>query len=119
MPPDTAAWTPQEPPPGVPLPSAVHTTGFRRNRYVILRHATDDDAGALTFNAGDASVRWLAEEAEIVAGLVGRRSDPSATDDDRRVVINAPNDELVAVLWHTSASYVPTADPCLTIDTPR
>jgi N-acetylglutamate synthase-like GNAT family acetyltransferase len=68
---------------------------------VILRHATDDDAEALnSFDVGDTSIPWLAEVAEIVAGLLGWRSDPAATDEDRQVVIAERDGELVAVAAH-------------------
>jgi hypothetical protein len=61
---------------------------------VILRHATDADAEALhSFDVGDTSIPWLAEVAEIVAGLLGWRSDPAATDEDRQVVIAERNGE--------------------------
>ena len=45
----------------------------RSDRFVILRHATDDDAEALnSFDVGDPSIPWLAEVAEIVQdSLVG------------------------------------------------
>ena len=73
----------------------------RSDRFVILRHATDDDAEALnSFDVGDTSIPWLAEVAEIVAGLLGWRSDPAATDEDRQVVIAERDGELVAVAAH-------------------
>ena len=68
---------------------------------MILRHATEDDAEALhSFDVGDTSIPWLAEVAEIVAGLLGWRADPAATDEDRQVVIAERDGELVAVAAH-------------------
>jgi len=73
----------------------------RSTRFVILRHATDADAEALnSFDVGDTSIPWIAEVAEIVAGLLGWRSDPAATDEDRQVVIAERDGELVAVAAH-------------------
>ena len=38
---------------------------------MILRHATEGDAEALdSFDVGDTSAPWIAEVAEIVAGLL-------------------------------------------------
>lgn len=69
-----------------------------------------------SFDVGDTSIPWLAEVAEIVAGLLGWRADPAATDEDRQVVIAERDGELVAVAAHVRL-VAPTVDPCLTIVT--
>ena len=68
----------------------------RSDRFVILRHATDDDEALHSFDVGDTSIPWLAEVAEIVAGLLGWRSDPVARPVlERRAQLYSERSDLV------------------------
>ena len=66
-----------------------------------LRHASDGDRDALeSFALGDTNAQWFREIEEIVAGLLGWRSDPDAIDEDRQVVVAENDGQIVAVAAH-------------------
>lgn len=66
-----------------------------------LRHAAEGDRDALeSFNLGDTTKPWLREVEEIVAGLLGWRSDPDAVDEDRQIIVAENDGQIVAVAAH-------------------
>lgn len=70
---------------------------------MILRSAIDTDRAALkSFDIGNTSSAWLAEVAEIVAGLFDWRDDPDRIAEGREIVVADDGGEVVAVAAHTA-----------------
>ncbi len=68
---------------------------------MILRPARADDSVAFeAFELGDTSEPFLAEVAEIVGGLWGWVSDPTASELDRVVLLAEEEGQLVGVIAH-------------------
>ncbi|MBK6858488.1 MAG: hypothetical protein IPG97_18540 [Microthrixaceae bacterium] len=68
---------------------------------MILRQARAEDSPAFeAFDLGDTSEPFLGEVAEIVDGLWGWVSDPTASEHDRVVLVAEEEGELVGVIAH-------------------
>lgn len=84
----------------------------RPQRSVILREATDEDAGAIEkLNLGGASTPSLDEVREILSGLMRWQRDAERAVLDRRVVVADVDGQIVAVAAYEYLIHEATGAP--------